>query len=129
MSREQPPRKKTCTVTVEVKCKEVSGKLLIKLQAGDEETIYLNGTWKLLSSKPDDLGKKVLKKDRGDFERKKDRSVVTVDAGGGNFISLEGVDSMHGLAYGGRGKAYTLSPPDQSLKNCKGPHKWEGVAM
>jgi hypothetical protein len=124
MAKSPPPRKTTCQVIVEVKCKEAEGEVKLELEADDEDTIYLKGSWKLLGR---GLGEKVLKSKSGSFERRKDAKVLHVDAGGGNFISLEGVDSMHGLAYGGRGKAYFLKPP--GLKDCKGPHNWTGVGL
>lgn len=103
-------RKQSQNVEIEIKDK---GKLLLKLTAEDEHTIYLNGTWKLMSAKPESLAQEVLGNRRsGDFRRNKASRLLEMrDA----IVTLQPVDSDHGLAYGGRGVAAT---------RVKGSHPW-----
>ena len=94
-------RKKTQHVDIVVRGR---GTVTLKLTAEDEETIYLNGRWDLVSPKAGDpLVTDVLgSRTSGKFERKKASRVLDLkDA----IVSLQPVDSDHGLAYGGRGVA------------------------
>ena len=100
-------RKKSQYVEITVKDR---GKVTLRLTATDKDTIYLEGSWKYMEKPgsfdiyedPTFLDEVLGKKREGDFTRKNGNSTVRLpDA----IIDLQGVDTMHGLAWGGRGAA------------------------
>ena len=97
-------RQKSQHVDLDIKGR---GTVTLILTAEDKDTIYLNGSWKLdrvqTEKAGDPLATEVLgTRESGKFERKKDQRVLDLkDA----IVSLQGVDSDHGLAHGGRGVA------------------------
>jgi hypothetical protein len=103
-------RKDSQKVDVAVKGR---GTVTLTVKAEDEHTIYLEGKWTFVGAKLDDkkAGKDEVEKfteevlgraRRGTFERKNGSKDLRLD---GASVVLTGVDSMHGLAYGGKGKA------------------------
>jgi hypothetical protein len=79
--------------------------ITLLLKAKDKDTIYLNGEWKHVERSGEDIYEflpEVLGNKRsGSFTRKNGSSTLTLDA----IIDLTGVDTMHGLAHGGKGIA------------------------
>src|SRR5262245_25506229 len=96
-------------VTVQIKVKD-RGSIWLRLTATDKETIYLKGEWEYwekpgsfdIYEDPTFLEEVLGKKTQGAFERKDGSPTLTLKEA---IIDLKGVDTMHGLAWGGKGKA------------------------
>ena len=100
-------RKKSKMVEITVKGR---GTVTLLLTAEDKNTIYLNGSWKYMD-KPGSfdiyedetfLDDVLGKKRQGKFTRNSGSSTLTLTEA---IIDLQGVDTDHVLAWGGKGTA------------------------
>jgi hypothetical protein len=113
-------------VRIEITVKD-RGTVWLRLDADDEYTTYLSGKWTFLKADPSDddiyengpeeLAEAVLgskKPGPGKFTRGNGSPLLRIN---GTRVILGGVDTMHGLSWGGRGVA-TLD------KKLGGGHHW-----